>query len=101
MVVSVGVIVLRRTRPDLHRAFRVPGVPWCRSLAVLACLYLMLNLPVDTWLRFLIWMAVGLVLFFLYGMRRAVLTDDATPTDSRLSGDGGPSDSRSGPADRS
>ncbi|WP_082310540.1 amino acid permease [Nonomuraea sp. SBT364] len=71
VVVSAGVIILRRTRPELERAFRAPGVPVLPILAVLACLYLMLNLPVETWLRFVIWMAVGAVLYFLYGRRHS------------------------------
>src|SRR5690606_3815874 len=58
VVVSAGVIILRRTRPDLHRAFRVPWVPVFPLLSVLSCLFLMLNLPVDTWLRFGVWMAI-------------------------------------------
>ncbi|MDP4509035.1 amino acid permease [Nonomuraea turcica] len=66
VVVSIGVVVLRRTRPDLPRAFRAPLVPVLPILSVLACIYLMLNLPVETWLRFLIWMAVGVVIYFGY-----------------------------------
>ncbi|MEV4169691.1 amino acid permease [Nonomuraea sp. NPDC049709] len=67
VVVSIGVIILRRTRPDLPRVFRAPFVPVLPIVSVLACLYLMLNLPVQTWLRFLIWMAIGVVLYFGYG----------------------------------
>ena len=52
VVVALGVIVLRRTRPDLPRAFRTPWVPFVPILAVVACLWLMINLPVDTWIRF-------------------------------------------------
>ena len=73
VVVSAGVVVLRRTRPDLPRAFRMPGVPVLPILSVLACLWLMINLPVDTWLRFVIWMAVGLVVYFFYGYRNSRL----------------------------
>ena len=73
VVVSAGVIILRRTRPDLHRAFRVPMVPVLPVLAVLACFYLMLNLPVETWLRFVIWMVVGGVLYFFYGYRHSTV----------------------------
>ena len=73
VIVSIGVIVLRRTRPDLHRPFRVPGVPWLPILSVIACAWLMINLPVDTWIRFGIWLAVGLVIYFGYGMRHSRL----------------------------
>ncbi|MGN9782880.1 amino acid permease [Nonomuraea sp. ZG12] len=73
VVVSAGVIILRRTRPDLHRAFKAPLVPLLPVLAVLACLYLMLNLPVETWLRFLIWLALGGVLYFFYGYRHSTI----------------------------
>ncbi|MFI7440171.1 amino acid permease [Nonomuraea indica] len=74
VVVSAGVIILRRTRPDLPRAFRTPMVPLLPVLSVLACLYLMLNLPVETWLRFLIWMVLGAVLYFAYGYRHSRAT---------------------------
>ncbi|MGH3355615.1 MAG: amino acid permease, partial [Nocardioidaceae bacterium] len=67
ILVSIGVVVLRRSRPDLPRAFTVPLVPLVPALAVLACFYLMLNLAVETWLRFLVWMAIGLVIYFAYG----------------------------------
>ncbi|HEX8928208.1 MAG TPA: amino acid permease [Actinomycetota bacterium] len=66
VLVSIGVIVLRRTRPDLPRAFRTPLVPLVPILAVIACVYLMLNLVDLTWIRFAIWMAAGLVVYFLY-----------------------------------
>ena len=78
VLVSIGVIVLRRTRPDLPRAFRVPLVPVLPILSALACLYLMLNLPGETWLRFLVWMALGFVVYFVYGRRRAGSTPRAT-----------------------
>src|SRR5215207_1263910 len=72
-LVSIGVIVLRRTSPGLHRAFRTPLVPVIPILAVLACLALMLMLPATTWWRFVIWMGLGLVVYFLYGMRKSRL----------------------------
>jgi basic amino acid/polyamine antiporter, APA family len=77
VVVSIAVLVLRRTRPDLPRAFRTPLVPLVPILSVLACLYLMLNLPVETWYRFLVWLAVGSVIYFLYSRRNSRL---AQPT---------------------
>jgi len=71
VVVSVGVVVLRRTRPDLPRSFRTPGVPWLPALSVLACLWLMLNLPIATWWRFLVWLVAGFAVYFGYGRRHS------------------------------
>jgi APA family basic amino acid/polyamine antiporter len=76
VLVAIGVLVLRRTRPDLERAFRCPGVPVVPVLAILAALYLMLNLPGATWIRFFVWMAVGFVVYFAYGARHSRLTTD-------------------------
>ncbi|PXX68624.1 amino acid/polyamine/organocation transporter (APC superfamily) [Nocardia tenerifensis] len=73
VLVSVGVLILRRTRPELPRGFRVPLVPLVPILGVLACLWLMLNLSVETWLRFIVWMAVGFVIYFAYSRRHSVL----------------------------
>lgn len=67
VVVAIGVIILRKTRPDLHRAFRTPWVPFIPILSVCASLWLMINLPAETWVRFGIWMAVGFVVYFIYG----------------------------------
>src|SRR5919112_2053768 len=72
-LVSVGVMILRRTQPDLPRAFRTPLVPVVPILAILACLYLMIMLPMTTWWRFLVWMGLGLVVYFLYSMRKSRL----------------------------
>ncbi|MCF2526294.1 amino acid permease [Yinghuangia soli] len=74
VVVSIGVIVLRRTRPDLPRSFRTPWVPYLPIASVLACLWLMINLPVETWWRFLVWMALGFVIYFLYSRKRSRLS---------------------------
>jgi len=76
VLVAIGVLVLRRTRPDLPRAFKVPGVPVVPILAALASFYLMLNLPAATWVRFLIWMAIGIVVYFVYGARHSRLQTD-------------------------
>jgi APA family basic amino acid/polyamine antiporter len=76
ILVAAGVLVLRRTRPDLPRAFRCPGVPVIPILAVLASFYLMLNLPGATWIRFFVWMAIGLIVYFAYGARHSRLATD-------------------------
>ncbi|MFK0020242.1 amino acid permease [Streptomyces sp. NPDC090798] len=67
VVVAIGVVILRHTRPDLNRSFRTPLVPFVPIVSVLASLWLMLNLPAETWLRFAIWMVIGFVVYFLYG----------------------------------
>lgn len=67
VLVSVGVVILRRTRPDLERSFRTPAVYVVATLSVVLCVYLMLNLTGGTWVRFLVWMAIGLVVYFTYG----------------------------------
>jgi amino acid transporter len=67
IIVNIGVIVLRRTRPDLPRGFRVPWVPVVPIIGALLCFYLMRELTVQTWLRFVGWLLAGLVLYFLYG----------------------------------
>jgi len=72
-LVSIAVIVLRRKRPDLERAFRVPFVPVLPIVSALICFYLMLNLSIETWLRFIVWMAIGFVLYFVYGYRNSRL----------------------------
>ncbi len=73
ILVSVGVVVLRRTRPDLPRAFRTPAAPVVATLAVIMCLYLMLNLTGETWERFGIWMLIGFAVYFAYGRRHSRL----------------------------
>ncbi|MGX1810791.1 APC family permease [Nocardia sp. NPDC055321] len=73
VMVAVGVPILRRTRPDLKRGFRVPLVPLIPILAAVACLWLMLNLSIETWLRFVIWMALGMLVYVAYGRKHSVL----------------------------
>jgi basic amino acid/polyamine antiporter, APA family len=66
VIVCAGVIVLRRTRPELPRPFRTPWSPVVPALGILSCSYLMYGLPLDTWLRLIIWMALGLIIYFSY-----------------------------------
>ena len=73
LVVSIGVVILRRTEPDLPRGFRTPLVPLVPILSVLACVFVMINLPVETWLRFVVWLAIGSVLYFAYGRKNSRL----------------------------
>ncbi|MBY8872946.1 amino acid permease [Micromonospora sp. PLK6-60] len=70
VLVSLAVPILRRRRPDLERSFKVPFSPVLPIVSALACLYLMLNLSVETWIRFLIWMLLGAVIYFGYGYRK-------------------------------
>jgi basic amino acid/polyamine antiporter, APA family len=71
MIVSAGVIILRYTRADIRRPFRVPLFPVVPALGILLCGYLMLSLPLVTWLRFVGWLAVGLVIYALYSYRHS------------------------------
>ncbi|MBF0497158.1 MAG: amino acid permease [Deltaproteobacteria bacterium] len=73
VIVSLGVILLRYTRPDIHRTFKVPFFPFTPALGVILCGYLMVNLPAATWIRFVIWLAIGLVIYFAYGYRHSRL----------------------------
>jgi len=77
VLVSIGVVVLRRKRPDLKRSFTVPLSPWLPILSAVICAYLMLNLSVETWLRFLIWLAIGFVIYFTYSRSHSRLQTGA------------------------
>ncbi|RZU01356.1 amino acid/polyamine/organocation transporter (APC superfamily) [Kribbella rubisoli] len=70
-LVSIAVPLLRKSRPDIERSFRVPWNPVIPILAALICIYLMLNLSLETWIRFLIWMVIGFAIYALYGYRRS------------------------------
>src|SRR3954452_17770350 len=78
VIVSIGVIVLRRTRPDLPRPFRMPMVPLLPILSALVAFLLMLGLPRATWERLIIWMVLGIIVYFTYGARRSRLRGSAT-----------------------
>ncbi len=73
VLVSVGVIVLRYTDPNRPRPFRVPGSPWTPMISVIACVYLMIQLPNITWIRFGVWLVIGFVLYFMYGSTHSTL----------------------------
>ncbi len=86
VLVAIGVIVLRRTRPDLHRPFRTPLVPVLPILSVLASLWLMLNLQSATWIRFGVWLAIGLVVYFGYSARHSRLASRRRESSSSSEG---------------
>jgi len=75
VIVSAGILVLRHRSPELTRPFKTPMVPAVPILAILICGYMMYGLPRDTWLRLIIWMAIGLAIYFLYGRRRSRLAN--------------------------
>jgi APA family basic amino acid/polyamine antiporter len=73
VIVCGGVLVLRYTRPDIPRPFKTPLVPFVPVMGILSCFYLMSGLPKDTWFRLLVWMGIGLVIYFTYGIRKSKL----------------------------
>ncbi|MDX6283744.1 MAG: basic amino acid/polyamine antiporter, family [Kribbellaceae bacterium] len=70
-LVSIAVPLLRRSRPDIERSFKVPGNPVVPIIAAAICIYLMLNLSLETWIRFLVWMVLGFAVYALYGYRKS------------------------------
>jgi basic amino acid/polyamine antiporter, APA family len=75
-LVDVAVIWLRRSKPDLERGFRVPWVPVVPLIGAALCVYLMTKLPGETWLRFIVWLAIGAVVYLAYGYRNSRLRRD-------------------------
>jgi APA family basic amino acid/polyamine antiporter len=81
VLVSFGIPILRRSRPDLQRSFKVPWSPVLPIVSGVACLWLMANLTTLTWLRFLGWVVVGLVIYAFYGYRHSVAARDTLKGD--------------------
>jgi basic amino acid/polyamine antiporter, APA family len=73
ILVAVGILILRHKEPNRPRPFRTPLVPWVPLVAILCCVWLMLELPLVTWVRFFTWMSIGLLLYLVYGYRRSKL----------------------------
>lgn len=88
-LVSLAVPILRRRRPDLKRAFKVPLSPVLPVLAALVCVYLMLNLSVETWIRFVVWMAVGFIVYFGYSRSHSRLATDEASEHGDVPAEGG------------
>jgi len=78
VLVNIGVIVLRRTRPEMERPFKVPLVPYVPILGLLFTFYLMSKLPALTWVRFVVWLLLGLVIYALYGYKHSRLRHGGT-----------------------
>lgn len=72
-LVAISIPIMRKKRPDLERSFKIPGNPWVPILIALANLWLMVNLSVLTWIRFVVWLIVGFAIYFGYGYRHARL----------------------------
>ena len=85
VLVSAGVIVLRRKQPDRPRAFRAPLVPFTPAISIACCVLLMIGLPLETWLRFFVWLIIGLFIYVLYSKKRSSLSDDALRAGARVS----------------
>ena len=71
VIVCAAVLIMRRTHPEVHRPFRAPLGPIVPVLGILSCLMLMFSLPAANWLRLVIWLAIGLVIYFAYGQRHS------------------------------
>lgn len=82
-IVSAGILILRKTKPDLHRPFKTPGYPLVPLLGILFPFLVMLTLPFDTWLRLIIWMAIGLDIFYLYSQHKSHVIKDLDKKPSR------------------
>jgi basic amino acid/polyamine antiporter, APA family len=72
-LVCGAVVYLRKSDAEIFRPFRTPAVPWVPSLGIAFSLLLMVFLPLATWLRLIVWLAIGLVLYFAYGRSHSVL----------------------------
>jgi APA family basic amino acid/polyamine antiporter len=75
VIVCVSVIVLRKTNPDTPRPFKTPWVPWVPIAGILICLSQMFALPLDTWMRLIVWMVIGFAIYFLYSRKRSKLNE--------------------------
>ncbi|MDD7963774.1 amino acid permease [Actinomycetospora lemnae] len=89
VLVAVGTVYLRRNRPDLPRGFTVKALPLVATLAVISCLWLMINLTVETWIRFIVWMVLGVVIYFAYSRRNSVLGKRERGEEASVSNPGG------------
>lgn len=82
VIVGTGIIILRSSNPTLHRPFKVPLSPYIPMGTVLVAAFLMNNLPLDTWLRLIVWMSIGLVIYFAYSYKHSHIAKMATETEA-------------------
>ena len=78
ILVCVGVMVLRKAQPNLPRAFKTPLVPLVPILGIVTCLFMMVFLPADTWIRLIVWMLIGFDIYLFYGAKHSLLGDGST-----------------------
>jgi APA family basic amino acid/polyamine antiporter len=74
VMVCLGIIILRKQQPDIERPFKTPFVPLVPILGILTCVLMMVSLPFDTWLRLIVWLAIGFVIYFFYGKKNSKLS---------------------------
>jgi basic amino acid/polyamine antiporter, APA family len=72
-IVCVSIMILRKTQPDVRRPFRTPWVPFVPIAGIVICTAQMIALPFDTWMRLIIWMALGFIIYFLYSRKHSKL----------------------------
>jgi APA family basic amino acid/polyamine antiporter len=79
VMVCLAVIILRKEQPNLPRAFRTPWVPVVPILGILTCLLMMFSLPLDTWIRLIVWLLIGFAIYFGYGRKHSVVAKAQQP----------------------
>jgi APA family basic amino acid/polyamine antiporter len=80
ILVCIGVVIMRKTMPNAPRAFKTPLVPLVPFLGVFTCLFMMVFLPLDTWIRLIVWMILGLDIYLAYGVRHSILSSKSPET---------------------
>jgi APA family basic amino acid/polyamine antiporter len=76
IIVCISVLVLRKSKPDIHRPFKTPWVPFVPIAGAAICFLQMAALPLDTWLRLIIWMSLGLLIYFFYGRKHSKVREE-------------------------
>ena len=84
VIVCAAVLIMRRTHPEVHRPFRAPLGSIVPILGILCCLVLMFSLPVENWCRLAIWLVIGLVIYFTYGIRHSRITVQAREGNAKV-----------------